>query len=505
MWGVPAAVNQEALVRRSISFLVTATLLAGLMGACAVKSRQELSPVIYARERKYGYVYKVNVSASSTQEQATAFLDDVVERFRAYYQTSTIPLQADAGELDFQKVLFTGALNDVDDILVIEGQFSGNTFTGGVRILNTTVGQAVFNEAVQGGSAEGVWMSLESKMLASYRDPNQFAVYDAVKIVRRYEDRAALKLKYADGTVRETLPPVALFRTLEKAEKDRIARELSRARAVMQKIQKEYEFGQRRVLSSDDTVLIGYVENEIVRVSRILDFYEEEIADAESTFELRFEYTNLTPQFQGYFAEAAKRIDLESTLQLYTKKPVTLNIIYDPTNDVGTVYLQLQLNQAGYLEFLHTKPQMHVDTRVLRLEMYNRVMGKLVQYRTALKEVTPLQFRNVVDKFSVALELVRPRMGYVQVPILVQDGRLVMPGDLRVKLCNFDPILVQSAKPEFTRRESLFALGPGQDPTGARLPWGNLYEFFQMADYYGVELRPACDDSGGEIPSVVKE
>lgn len=497
--------SREARVRRfikSIGCLIAATIV---FTGCAEKVRKEISPVIYARERQYGYVYKLNVSSSMQPEEGEKFLNDLLGKFRDYYQTKTVQLSAEPGELDFQKVLFDGAAAGVDDVLVIEGQLGPGSFNGGVRILNTTAGQAVFNEAVQGGSAEGVWSTLEGKLKASYGDPNVNPSYDAVAIARRYEDRAALKLKFADGRIEKTLPTVGLFKTMEKGEKDRIARELSRARSMMQKILTEYERGIRRVLGSSDTTLIGYTRQEVDRVSRILDFYEEEIADAESRFALSFEYTNLTPQFQVYFQEAAKQIALEDTLKLYTKKPVKLNVIYDAQNDVGTVYLQLQLNQAGYLEFLKTKSPMFNDTRVLRLEMFNKVMGKLVQYRTALVQVAPPANRGVLEKFSVALELSRPRIGYVQIPILVQDGRLVTPNDLRVKLCNFDPILVQSAKPEFTKRENLFALGPGQDPTGARLPFGNIYEFFQMADYYGIELRPACDDNSSEVPQIVPE
>ncbi len=491
-------------MRRSIRYFAIAVLLGATVVACAPKFRKELSPVIYARERHYGYVYKLNVSSMSA-EDADKFFGEVIKRFEEHYQTSATALVADPGELDFQKVLFDAALASVDDVIVIEGQLNTGNFTGGIRILNTTVGQAVFNEPIQGGSADSVWISLSAKLQATYKDPNQYPSFDAVQVARRYEDRASLKLKFGDGTIKKTLPTVGLFKTMEKGEKDRIARELTRSRSVMQKILGEYEHGVRRVRDSTDTTLIGYTRNEIERISRVLDFYEEEIADAQSSFALTFDFTNLTPQYQGYFQDAAKQINLEETLRLYTKKPVKMNVIFDSKNDVGTVYLTLQLNQAGYLEFLKTKQLLVQDTRVLRLEMFNKIMGKLVQYRTALSEVTPGTSRGVIEKFSVALELLRPRIGYLQIPILVQEGHLLTPNDVRVKLCNFDPILVQSAKPEFTKRENLFALGPGQDPTGARLPWGNLYEFFQMADYYSIELRPACDDNSGEVPQIMPD
>ncbi len=493
-------------MRQSKPYLILAVLVVAFAVGCAEKVRKELATVIYARERQYGYVYKLSISSPVSAEEAQKFAEEFISRFSRMYQTvPLIQIEADSGDLDFQKVIFEGAMAGVDDVLVLEGQLGQGSFTGGLRILNTTAGQAVFNEALQGGSADSVWMSAESRLQSSYRDPNQYPVYDVVAIARRYEDRAALKLKFADGTIKRTLPTVQLFKTLDKGEKDRIARELSRARSVMNKIMQDYETGLRRVRDSSDTTLIGYTRKEVERISRILDFYEEEIADAESSFALNFDFTNLTPQFQAYFREAAAKSGLEETLALYTKKPVRMNVVFDAQNDVGTVYLQLQLNQAGYLEFLSQKQPVVQDTRVMRLELYNKLMGKLVQYRTALSQVTPTANRTVIEKFSIALELVRPRIGYLQIPILMQDGRLMMPNDVRVKLCNFDPILVQSAKPEFTKRENLFALGPGQDPTGARLPWGNLYEFFQMADFYGVELRPACDDSGGEIPVVMPD
>lgn len=509
---------------RNRSFKLTAltvallgTTLSALFGACAKKEHAgTLSPVIYARQRSWGFMFDLKSPGESLDaEGLRKFADSVKGKLGEFYKPAEfVEFQAEghAGIVDDLDIAYEAAMAGYDDVILLLGEVDRDGFDGRVRIITAAAGGPVFDQELDvdrtaetapaeqqqetqpaaGDVSDAVWAKLRPALIENYRNPNDYPALGDEVIKRRqrlegYEMLAEKMIQQAG------IPNVFAFQTLSEEEMKEKYRHINYAKNLLEKIREGYVSGDLPSRTTADVKRIQDLRDTIGALSDITTYYEEEILATPGRFEVAFEFENVNPDLQRLFRGQLAASGLEEVLKAYTTKPVTLNIIYDRQNDTGTVFLELRYVNRVYLKSLSDDRLVVNDTRVLRLEYFYKLMASMLRYRDRVFAQASPDQRRMIQNFGLVLELQRKLFGYLQIPVGAYEGRPRPFDQVRTKLCDYPPTSVETAKPQFTQKTGLFALGPPQTLGGQRLPHSNIYEFFSLDDLYNVEYPKACE------------
>ncbi len=506
---------------RVLQVLGALFLLSVSVASCAKKQPGQLSQVIFARQRAYGFMFKVKSPGGAMKEaELRTILEGLERRFSALYQPRKVEefnVEVKDRAYDVIDVAFEAAIANLDDVVLIDGEVKPDSFSGHLRIVNAARGGAAVDEKIDVQKSqvtisegekdrpaqnieEALWKVVEGFLVAKYNDPN---AYDALRAHTGQGMEGVENL--ADEFVRKSgVKGVSSFERLPRDQQDEKYRFLSYARQLYQKVHGAYVNGQIAVKSSADTQRIQTLSGKMRAVGEVTEFYDDEIALGDKDFKVTFEFQNVNESLQGYFTQALAKSELEKTIRAYTNKPVQILVSYDSASDAGTMFLRIRHSNPKFLASLRAKPLVIEDTRVLPFSYFNKLMGEFYKYRRMLIAVANDFDKKVFENFSLVLELQRKLYGYTKIPVGVYEGQLRPITAVKVKLCDYDEVEIATAKPNFTAQTKLYALGTPQTVAGERVAYASVYEFFGLDDLFKVTYPKACktgDDVEILVPS----
>ncbi len=503
----------KASVLRFVAAGALAAGVAGLTaGGCAEKKvgyLAETSDVIYARQRTFGFVFKVKSPGGALNNQELRqFVDAQKSGFKALYQPKKLDdfgVQGRGGVIDAVDVAYEGGMAGYDDVVLLEGDVTADRYAGRMRIINSAGGGAVFDQKLEVNRAgmmvgegktarpaasigEAAWISLRPLLVQNYKNPMDYELL-RIQPAQKYEGVEGLaKVLIAKAGV----TGVAGFVALARPDQDEKYRYLNYAQKLLAKVLDAYTNGTISGLGPQDTVRIQEISRQNGLLTQITGYYEDEVAVNIADFKVSFDFQNVNETFQKYFQDAFKASTFEQAIRLYTGKPAVIAVTYDVKADSGTIYLKIRYSSPRFLAALQGKRLITEDSRLLPFDYFNRLMGEFYKYRFAVLKGASEFDQKSLGKFTLVLELQRKLLGYAQIPVSVYDGKLRPITELQVQLCNYPVTPVPTAKANFTQEKGYYVLGAPQNVAGQRVAYANVYEFFDLDSLFGVTYPKAC-------------
>lgn len=509
-----AALQKPAL---SLSLLALLAMVAAGVSACADKKYPgELSPVIFARQRAFGFMFQLeSPGGAMSDEQLRAYVDSIKADLQDFYKPRELDefsVESVGGVIEIEDVAYQAAMEGYDEVFMFEGDVTGDTFEGRLRVVNAAGGGAIVDEEISvtrsevqievpeqettrpaSSIAEATWETLEDIFSEKYQDPYQWQMLGVHKGKhRKMEGVEALAEHFIE---KADIRNVAEFQKLNRAEMDRVYPYLNYAKNLYQKIRDGYVSGKIPSTTSKDVVRIQKTSSMAKALSDITGFYEDEIDVSAEDFKVTFDFPEINETFQNYFRDALAKSSLTAGIRKYTVKPAEIAVTYDPTNEVGTIFLKVRYSNHRYTAWLGTKEKMLTieNTRTLPLQYFNLLMAEFVKYHRTVVKVASDFDRKALSRFTLVIELQRKLLGYTQFQVSVFENELRPVTSLKIKLCDYPLTEVPTSKPNFTTQTGLYALGTPQNVAGQRLPYASVYEFFELDRFFEVTYPKACD------------
>lgn len=501
----------------SLSLVALVAMIAVGIVACGGKKHPgQLSRVIYARQRAFAFMFKLESSGSSmSDEELRKFVDGIQTSLKDFYKPRTLDefqVESRGGVVEIDDVAYQAAMAGYDEVFMFEGDVTSGAFEGRLRVVNAAGGGVIVDEplsvnasAVQvqdpgqeqsrpaAGIEEATWTTMENLLAEKYRDPYQWQMLGLHKGKQQKMEGVESLAEYF--VQKSNIKNVAEFQKLSRSEMDAVYPALSHAKDLYQKIRDGYVSGAIASTTSADATRIQRSSSMMKALGDITGFYEDEIDVSAEDFKVTFNYPDINADFQNYFQQALAKSSLTEGIRKYTVKPAEIAVSYDAVNDVGTIFLKVRYSNHRYLAWLESKKNyLTIDnTRTLPLQYFNSLMADFVKYHRTLLGVANDFDRKALSRFTLVLVLQRKLLGEAQFQVSVFENQLRPVTSLKIKLCDYPLTEIPTSKPNFTTQTKLYALGTPQNVAGQRLPYASVYEFFELDRFFNVSYPKACD------------
>lgn len=214
------------------------------------------------------------------------------------------------------------------------------------------------------------------------------------------------------------------------------------------------------------------------------DLIERCKTDSELDFEVTMNFDTISEQNQQYIQASFDQIDLETTLQQYTNKPVEFRFHLEPDGSLA-LSVHLRFHQNRFQAWTREKfPQVHEGYHIVALDPYYPLMQKLVMWREFLPEQAPRALRQSFKKMSINLVLATLLNGRVSFGV---DGRynreenriqMAYPNSFHFSSPTFDRQKITTRSRDIFHEQGWLAFGNCETVDGRITEDGLILHFF---------------------------